>query len=277
MCNSDEIVKVFRDDKRKKCPVYSLEEDPHSSLFEQMVARAAETPKKFPMFVLRPEKGSSLRRVRNMDAVIDIVPEDLEVKSYQLIANGKMQGLYELDMDVIRMSRAEYEEKAKEQFTGVDYGYGLYPTQNLLERFVKKRNGGNLAMLYAHDVSFSLMDRFEDIPVEYRLSSLNEASGFSSLLDGKVIDGVNTSMTYYSVTPSGSSWHEEDFGLASANWLVPGSDSKFWIGKVVERQTELIRPIRKAYKHVCANPLSHKDYLFAYDFFVGSEALDELC
>lgn len=146
MCNSDEIVKVFRDDKRKKCPVYSLEEDPHSSLFEQMVARAAETPKKFPMFVvsvlrtqlpfefseffspmffqLRPEKGSSLRRVRNMDAVIDIVPEDLEVKSYQLIANGKMQGLYELDMDVIRMSRAEYEEKAKEQFTGVDYGYG---------------------------------------------------------------------------------------------------------------------------------------------------------
>lgn len=38
-------------------------------------------------------------------------------------------------------------------------------------------------MLYAHDVSFSLMDQFDDIPAKYRLSSLNEASGFSSLLE----------------------------------------------------------------------------------------------
>lgn len=44
----------------------------------------------------------------------------------------------------------------------------------------------------------------------------------------------------------------------------------------MERQTELIRPIRKAYRHICANPLSHKDYLFAYDYFAESKALHEL-
>lgn len=52
MCDPDEVVNVFRDDKRKRCPVYTLEEDPESSLFEQMVARAAETPKKYPMFIV---------------------------------------------------------------------------------------------------------------------------------------------------------------------------------------------------------------------------------
>lgn len=44
----------------------------------------------------------------------------------------------------------------------------------------------------------------------------------------------------------------------------------------MERQNKLIRPIRKSYKHICANPLSHKDYLFAYDHFVGANALDGL-
>ncbi|KAH7728988.1 JmjC domain containing protein [Aphelenchoides avenae] len=269
MNDSDEIVRTFRDDKRKKCPVYKLVEKPGTSLYEQILAFAAVTPKSFPMFMLRPEKGSSLLRHRSMDAAIELIPDQLEVKSYQLTSDDNDRGIYELDTDVVIMSKAEYAAEAKAQFSG-DVSNSSVP-----DRFVRKKNGTNLAMLYAHDVAFSLMDRFDDIPVDYRLSSLNLASGFSSLLNGKVIEGVNSPMTYYSLTPSGSSWHEEDFGLASVNWLMPGSDTKFWIGKVVERQTELIRPIRKAYRHTCVNPLSHKNYLFSYDFFAGSKAYDE--
>ncbi|KAH7712772.1 hypothetical protein AAVH_19890 [Aphelenchoides avenae] len=217
---------------------------------------------------MRPEKGSALCAPRDLDALVNILPEEMEVKSYQLTGNDRIRGIYELELDVVAMTKAEYINRALHEFEGLDVTSGLFPTRDLMQEFVKKpKSCSNRSMLYAHDVSFSIMNKLLDIPPQYRLSALNSVSGFSDLLEGKIIDGVNTSMTYYSVVPSGSSWHEEDFGLMSANWLAPGSDSKYWIGKTVQHQTDLIRPIRTAYRHSCANPLSHKDYFVDFDFF----------
>lgn len=59
-----------------------------------------------------------------MDTAVGLVPNELEVKSYQLIPNDKVRGLYELDMNIIKMSKVEYEEKSRAQYEGADYGYG---------------------------------------------------------------------------------------------------------------------------------------------------------
>lgn len=75
-------------------------------------------------FQLRPEKGSSLLRHRSMDAAIELIPDQLEVKSYQLTSDDNDRGIYELDTDVVIMSKAEYAAEAKAQFSGVDYSYG---------------------------------------------------------------------------------------------------------------------------------------------------------
>lgn len=59
-----------------------------------------------------------------MDSALDLMPDELEVKGYQLIPNENDPAIYELDMDVITMNKAEYAVKAKAQFSGVDYSYG---------------------------------------------------------------------------------------------------------------------------------------------------------
>lgn len=75
---------------------------------------------------MRPEKGSALCAPRDLDALVNILPEEMEVKSYQLTGNDRIRGIYELELDVVAMTKAEYINRALHEFEGLDVtsGYG---------------------------------------------------------------------------------------------------------------------------------------------------------